>query len=103
MADVIHARTWKSAQLSLHSMYFPQMVRAAAAFHKKTYSQAMVDFVAARPAIVDGITLHVGETADSALLTLMTKDAATGQAVDNLILEAVAAYTPPPGTQGTSI
>lgn len=88
----IEARLWKSSQLVLASTYFPPMVRMAAAKLNKPFSQDMLEKVAATEAIVDALTLPVGETIDTAILVLMTTSPAAGVAVDNAILAAVQAY-----------
>ena len=91
----IEARLWKSSQLVLASTYFPPMVRMAAAKLGKPYSQDMLEKIAATETIVDALTLPVGDSIDTAILVLMSKDVNTGAAVDAAILSAVQAYVPP--------
>lgn len=91
---LITSQLWKSARLA-ESNYLPQMVRAAAYATGKTYTQDMTNFVASYPQIVGAIALPVNEGMDAVLAQFAT-DPVHGATMDQLIIEAVNAYQPPP-------
>lgn len=91
---LITSQLWKAARLA-ESNYLPQMVRAAAYVTGKTYTQDMTNFVASYPQIVAAIDLPVNEGMDAVLAQFAT-DPQKGEGMDQLIIEAVNAYQPPP-------
>lgn len=92
----IHSYLWKSSELVHNSGYFPRLVEAAAWKKNKEYTPDMLRYVASTEAIVDYITLPVGEGIDAALMQLVYEQ---GPVVDDAIEHLVDIYepgTPPP-------
>ena len=97
-----HSRLWKSAMLAEEtSTYFPPLVRAAALFLGKEYTEGMLHAVAANTDLVDALTVPTTSTVDLALQAYAS-DPETALIMDGLIVAAVQAYEPPPPAGGAS-
>lgn len=95
---VVTSRLWKFAVLTRNSAYMPALVEAAARSAGKTYTPDVLAHVAAQPVVLDAITLTVQAGVSSSVdveLERLITDPTTGPQVDDVILAAVRAYTPP--------
>lgn len=90
----ITSNLWISSQLVNNSTFFPALVRSAAQFLGKEYSEDLLWFVAQRTEVLGAIQLNLNEPVDVALSELISTDEATGAAVDSVITTAVNSYNP---------
>ena len=101
MAETVYySRLWKAGLLTAESPQFRALVRAAARFYNKPFSEEMLNRVGTDPAIVDALEVKTSETIDLALQRYAT-DPDTAGIMDGLILAAVEAFEVPEQTPPT--
>ncbi len=93
MAEEITSPMLKSAMLAANSQDFPMMVRAAAQREGVPFTRELVEAVATDPDVVDAIHIYDEHSIDAWIR-------ATGPALDDLLLAAVAAHQPASGDEG---
>lgn len=93
LRPLVTSRLWVTGELVRNSVHFPAIVETAAWSAGVTYSDDLLRFVAADPALVDAIPADIVDGID-AILSYFAVD--NGDLLDSLVVDAVSRYTPPP-------
>lgn len=102
MTVTITSKLWKFMQLTRNGTYFPALVEGAALAQGKAYTPALLAHVASRAEVLDAVNLTIVDGRSTPIDEVIEQLITTaGEGVDQVIMAAVASYTPPATEQGS--